>query len=68
MALRGEQGTALLDLRDDLAYRELRGESLSAREQVLLRVLNRLTRLAMPPRDPIPDDILPPTPRGDGSG
>lgn len=46
------------EMRDELAYRKLRGEGLSAREQVLLGVLNQLTRLVMRPRDPISDDVL----------
>lgn len=46
------------DMRDELAYRKLRCEGLSAREEVLLHVLNQITRLVMRPRDPICDDVL----------
>ena len=46
------------EMRDDLAYRKLKGEALSARERVLLLVLNHLARLVMRPRTPISDEAL----------
>lgn len=46
------------DMRDDLAYRKLRGDSLSAREHLVLGVLNQITRLVMRPPTPISDDVL----------
>ena len=46
------------EMRDDLAYRKLKGEALSARERVLLLVLNQLARLVMRPRTPSSDEAL----------
>ena len=46
------------DMRDELAYRKLRGDELSAREHLLLLVLNKITQLVMRPQDPISEEVL----------
>ena len=46
------------DTRDELAYRRLRGEELTAREHILLLVLNEITRCVVRPPNPISQDVL----------
>jgi hypothetical protein len=47
-----------LDMRDDLALKRLRGESLTAYEAVFLAVLNRALERMLPPPPPLPQDVL----------
>lgn len=46
-----------LSVRDELAYRRLRGEVLTLRESIVLEVLNRVARLVMPRPERLPDDV-----------
>lgn len=46
-----------LDLRDQLAYRRLRGDGLSPREHVLLVALNQLVDQVFPPRPGLPSHV-----------
>ncbi|MFH0902218.1 MAG: hypothetical protein V2A73_16420 [Pseudomonadota bacterium] len=43
-----------LDTRDQLAYRQLRGETLTPRERIMLSALNRIVERLLPPPAPLP--------------
>jgi hypothetical protein len=46
-----------LDARDRLAYRKLRGKSLSPREQSMLAALNRMLEQLLPPPAALPSNV-----------
>jgi hypothetical protein len=46
-----------LETRDDLALRELRGEALNAREEVMLAALNLQLEEILPKSPPLPPDV-----------
>lgn len=52
-----EFSTQYLETRDSLALRRIRGEKLTAREQVLLESLNHLLEQLLPRPDRLPPDI-----------
>lgn len=45
------------DLRHDLAYRKLRGERLTSREEVTLSILNDAVRKFLPRPIPLSEDV-----------
>lgn len=45
------------DLRDDLAFRKLRGERLTPRDESMLSILNEAVRSFLPPLSPLPEDV-----------
>lgn len=50
--------TPLVERRDELAYRKLRGEALSPRESLALAVLNDFVRRTLIPRSsPLPESV-----------
>ena len=47
----------LIDRRDELAYRKLRGETLTPREALMLRALNEIVTRALDPIPKLPQQV-----------
>jgi hypothetical protein len=45
------------DLRDDLAFRKLRGERLTLRDEFTLSILNEAVQNFLPPPSSLPEDV-----------